>query len=765
MEKDKKKRAYKIGGGKKKVSDFCQEEKQEKLQSKIIQKIKSSSFQKGYTQMQLKLEDFGETPVNLCEFEYLSTKQKTLPPQEEDYFKIITEKREKRENLNKEIDEELSKVDEYKKFENEIKENTNNYEKQCFMIFKEINDELIRLEILQKQLNEIEKERKKYEMERDAKKKEYEISLQNPSNEILLCLKEIEQEEKNLLAIQKENEENKKKIPELMDILQKKEQEINEEKLKKEKQTQIRNELKEKYEIVNTIAINDNKFCHNNFFSLLTFFPYFKNVAFIWDTNLKENININQSEEIKYINNNNSMDIDMDENKIIVDEEMTRMENDIEKESINNIKYLLNQKENINSNNYNFKILKDRRTLQINLKEKYKFKKIFSTINNNYIAEPWDNLKYTSLKLSTINSYFNEFNMTAINNNYFIIYFVQNLDKTSLNNELHKLFQKLKNNDYIDKNIIIKISVITESNNIILQNSNLESKVKSQLNAITYSGHCIYGFLYEFTKTNRLNKKNIFRLYIFDYSYPLAEDMMSNINKYYAKKKRKKTGVYKKVIRGQGKQKKKQADKSLNNNNNNNNNKGKQKNNNIKKMNNINKIQIKKNGKINNNNNNKNNVGNIRKNNSFINNVSKMNNKVNNKNNNNNNNNNNRLNLSTNVVDKKIIIKSGSENKTQRKEKSSKKDANSKMKDNNNLNHISTVKFDENKIESITPKRNNSENKKSSMKKQRCTVFNDLKTFKPEHTLVIHDINSDFVITKDFKQVAKACGLLNYSGK
>ena len=67
-------------------------------------------------------------------------------------------------------------------------------------------------------------------------------------------------------------------------------------------------------------------------------------------------------------------------------------------------------------------------------------------------------------------------------------------------------------------------------------------------------------------KSNRLNKKNIFRLYNFDYSYPQAIDMMTNISKYYAKKKRKKTGVYKKVIRQgvQQKAKKKPADKRRN---------------------------------------------------------------------------------------------------------------------------------------------------------------------------------------------------------
>ena len=62
------------------------------------------------------------------------------------------------------------------------------------------------------------------------------------------------------------------------------------------------------------------------------------------------------------------------ENKKITEKQIN---NDIEKEDTKNIKYL----------SENFQILKDRRTLQICLKEKYKFKKIFSIINNNYISE------------------------------------------------------------------------------------------------------------------------------------------------------------------------------------------------------------------------------------------------------------------------------------------------------------------------------------------------------------------------------------------
>jgi hypothetical protein len=175
--------------------------------------------------------------------------------------------------------------------------------------------------------------------------------------------------------------------------------------------------------------------------------------------------------------------------------------------------------------------------------------------------------------------------MTAISNNYFIIYFVPILDKSCLKGDLYSLFQQLKNNEYIDKYITIKISAITESNYINLQNINQENNIKTQIESISNSGlQTIHGFLYEFIKSNRLNKKNIFRIYNFDYSYPQVIEMMNNISKYYAKKKRKKTGVYKKVIKGAQPKAKKRADKSVNNTNNTNNN---------IKANNLNKGNIK----------------------------------------------------------------------------------------------------------------------------------------------------------------------------
>ena len=751
MEKDQKKKTFNFNG---KQKIYVNQLKDDKRKTQKILETKTP-FSKN-TPMLLSYVSFNQIPVNIYELDNKKNleKKKEL---EDNYYEIIFEKKQKIKKINEEMNESLKNKDSVINLLNEINKNIKEEEIKYNLKINEIINEKLNIEILKNELIEIEKQYNECEENGNRKKKIIENSLQNESSDILKIQNEIQQEKNNLTKMLNQNIILKDKIPQEIINLQKKEEELNEEKNKLEKQIEIKNELREQYNKINKIAINDNKFCHENFYSLLTFFPYYKNVAFI------SNNEIIKEEKKDESNINNINNMNNDYNRMIIDGEI---EDEIENKNLKNIEYILNQKENSNKN-VDFKILKDRRTLQINQKEKYKFKKIFSIINNNYIAEPWDNIKFNELKLSSINSYFNEFNMTAMSNNYFIIYFIQNLDKTSLNNEAFKLFQKLKNNEYIDKKIIIKISVITESNYINLQNINHESKVKNQLLSIINGGiHTIYGFLYEFTKTNRLNKKNTFRIYNFDYNYPQAIEMMNNINKYYAKKKRKKTGVYKKLNMkgGQAKQKKKQGDRSISNNNKNNNNNNKEnknivKNNNINKKNNLNIIKNKKKTHINNNNSNNINNGILKKNKST--NIIKQNKKVNN-NNINNNINNNKINKKADntVVDdsKKVLKKSGSDNLSQKKDYS---------KNNLNINNnIKLVIFNEQE-KNIASKKNNSENKKSIINKQKesSLVFNDLKIIKPEHTLIIHDINSDLVLSKEFKQIAKACGLLNNSEK
>ena len=106
---------------------------------------------------------------------------------------------------------------------------------------------------------------------------------------------------------------------------------------------------------------------------------------------------------------------------------------------------------------------------------------------------------------------------------------------------------------------------------------------------------------------------------------------------------------------------------------------------------------------------------------------------------------------------KKILKKSGSSQQA-----NNKKEKNVKI---NSKNNIKIVKINNDNIKSITPKKNNSEKKELVAKKINNIVFNDLKTIKPEHTLIVHDITEEFANSNEFKKVAKACGILNNTDK
>ena len=717
MERLHKKKHHKKGKRKVPSNDSSNDSKH---QVKKITKVKVFSFPKELSQKRISLHSSSHIPINIGEFDEMINIKTFKETKEDNYFEITSKNREEIKKIDVEIDREYNNKKNILNFLKEIEDNKNNEIEKCLRRIKEIYEEENHMIQLKNKINDLKIKFQESEKDKNIQQQILEQRENVPNNDIISKKREIEFEENNLTNKQQEIIELNKKIPELKDIISKYEEELNQEKNICFELTQKKNELKEQYLKINKIAIKDNKFCHDNFFALLTLFPYYKNVSFISDENIL-NGDLQNREKVE----------NFDENKFIRDGQII---DDIENENFKSIKFMLKQKE-VSGNKFNFKILKDRRTLQFNPKEKYKFQKIFSVINNNYIAEPWDKPKFFSFKLSTINSYFNEFNMTAISNNYFIIYFVQSLDKSTLKGDLYSLFQQLKNNEYLDKNIIIKISAITESNYINIS----ENNIKNQINSIISSGtETIYGFLYEFIKSNRLNKKNIFRIYNFDYSYPQAIDMVTSINKYYAKKKRKKTGVYKKVIRNQGKPKKKLVDKNGNNNiNNKNTNLANKKNNN----NILNKNQIKKSVNIRN--------------------ISLNNNQNNRPNANIRNNNRNEIKKALNItsLDNKSILKhSDSTHQSKQKEK------NVRL---NSKNNIKFVKFENEKNEPMTSKKNNSANKETTIKKNKMNsmVFNDLKTIKPEHTLIIHDINYEFVNNEEFKTVVKACGILNNNEK
>ena len=734
--------------GKKKIKP-TESNNDDKSNNRKISKKREISFQNEIGQKRISLHSSNFIPTQVREEDYFKTLGNFSKKKEDNYYEIITKDRNEIKKLDDIIDEQYNNRNNIFEFLKLIEESINYENMKCIIRIDEIPKEKEKIEILKNVLKESQKQLDKSETEKNVTKKILENKETTKRQTIILTQQKIEKGKSDLHDKNNLNKKLKEKIPELIENISKFEEEIKEQENLMKELTEKKNKLREEYSKLTQLTLNDNKFCHENFFSLLPLFPYYKNVAFI-------SAEINKEK----INNNPKIDEIYDENKIIIDEQLI---DDVENEEIKNIKFLLKQKEESEKNN-NYKILNDRRTLQFNPKEKYKFSKIFSIINNNYIAEPWNISKYTSLKLNTINSYFNEFNMTAISNNYFIIYFVPILDKSCLKGELYSLFQQLKNNEYIDKYITIKISAITESNYINLQNINQENNIKTQIESINNSGlHTIQGFLYEFIKSNRLNKKNIFRIYNFDYSYPQAIEMMNNISKYYAKKKRKKTGVYKKVIKGAQPKAKKRAEKSVNNTNNNTNNNIKTNNlnkGNIKninqgnKKNNVNKVvQFKKSVIFNNSKKNNSSINNIKTNNlnkSFIASNNKEKKIVNN------NSNKKVLNVSS-FDNKKILKKSGSSQQA-----NNKKEKNVKI---NSKNNIKIVKINNDNIKSITPKKNNSEKKELVAKKINNIVFNDLKTIKPEHTLIIHDITDEFAMSDEFKKVAKACGILNINDK
>ena len=422
---------FQVLNGKKKITKDKSFDNKLKFQ-KASKKFTNLSFSQKNEPFQRHLPyyNFGYFPIDILEVNKIEEKKDPNKSNEDNYHTIITERKEKIKKVKEKMKLLYDKKPKILEALNDAYENINKEKKNIISKIYKIKDYDCLIDNLKKELINIRKEKNVILNKRDVQKKLYELSINTKPEEIILVAQEVGKEKDLLSNMKTDKDKIKNKILDEEIKIKNKIQEINDEKLKEEKLIQEKNIIKEEYDKVNKIAINDNKYCHENFFSLLIFFPYFKNVAFISNSNEK----LIEKKE----NEGN-----FEENKIITEEEINY---DIEKENINDIIYLINQREN-GDKNINFKILKDRRTLQINPKEKYKFKKIFSTINNNYIAEPWTEQKYHLLKLSTINSYFNEFNMTAISNNYFIIYFLQNIDKTSLNSELFKLFQKLENNE------------------------------------------------------------------------------------------------------------------------------------------------------------------------------------------------------------------------------------------------------------------------------------------------------------------------------
>ena len=278
MDKDNKKKMLK---GKKKISKDKISDENSFHQNPS--KITSSSFsQKDEPfQTQLPYDSFDYFPVNILEIKNFEEKKDSKKSEEPDYHTIITEKKEKIKKVNERIKNLYDKKEKILEILKEPYKNIRRVKKNIISKIYEIKDYEYLINNLKNDLINIQKLNEKLLTEKETKKKLFEKYSNQNSEEIILLGQKLVEEKNNLSNMKIKKDENKKKILDEEINIKNKIQEINDEKLKQEKLIQEKNKLKEEYEKVAKIAINDNKFCHDNFYSLLTFFPYFKNVAFI----------------------------------------------------------------------------------------------------------------------------------------------------------------------------------------------------------------------------------------------------------------------------------------------------------------------------------------------------------------------------------------------------------------------------------------------------------------------------------------------------
>ena len=366
MENERKKKHRK---GKRKIisTDSSFEEKQK---NQKISKTKSISFQKEFTKKRISFHSSNYIPTQVCEIDNLINSGNNPKKKEDNYFEITDKNRKSLKEINDVIDEQYEHRKIIFDFLRQIELYKNEEDKICVKRINEIPKEMEKIDMLKNYIIKFKNDVEKLETEKKMKIKILQNENTTKRNQINLKKEDLKKEVRTLSDKKTENEKMKEKIPKLIQNISKLDEEINEQRNLMKELTEKKNKLKEEYSKINKIALNDNKFCHQNFFALLPLFPYYKNVAFI-------------SREINNENSNNITKINeaIDENKIITDEQLI---DDIENEDIKNIKFILKQKEE-SDKNIKYKILNDRRTLQFNNKEKYKFSKIFSIINNNYI--------------------------------------------------------------------------------------------------------------------------------------------------------------------------------------------------------------------------------------------------------------------------------------------------------------------------------------------------------------------------------------------
>ena len=202
MEKDRKK---KITKGKRKVTNDISFE--EKSKSRKLSKVTNLSFHQDQDpKLLLSIYNYGHFPAKTYEFNNIDNNGNETNIQKDNYFEIITKQKEEMKTFDKEINEQISITPQFLDFLNELYNNIIKEKEKIMSRIAEKGDDEIFIENFQNELNIIGKEKEKYETQRDNHKKRYENSSENQSNEILFCLKKIE-EEKNILS-DKQNSNN-----------------------------------------------------------------------------------------------------------------------------------------------------------------------------------------------------------------------------------------------------------------------------------------------------------------------------------------------------------------------------------------------------------------------------------------------------------------------------------------------------------------------------------------------------------------------------
>ena len=270
MEPERKK---KKGRGRRKVHS-TDTNLEEKPKPEKITKKRGNSSRNDLSQKRLSLHSSNFIPTKIPPYDNLIHLQNFSHQSDDNYFETITKRQKALKKIDDEIDDQYNNRNIVLNFLEEIDKYISLENKKCVERINEIKEEEYGMNSLKSQIDILLKDLNIKESAKLSKKKLFE----NRDNAHYFAIKEIEKEIQisvnNLTIQENKNKEMNNKLPELLENISKYEQEITQEKNIENELTLNKNALKEEYLKINATAINDNKFCHDNFFALLTLFPY-----------------------------------------------------------------------------------------------------------------------------------------------------------------------------------------------------------------------------------------------------------------------------------------------------------------------------------------------------------------------------------------------------------------------------------------------------------------------------------------------------------